>query len=134
MESAESPRTPFNLLMCHFNNMPGLIIYDNSCHLHNFALKREPTRFKNTRFMIDRLHYRNHKCTRGYSMDSYVSDDKIKNTNSQANEQVNSLLRRLSTPVGGMSSDNAKHHVSVFLALRNIDINVNYANNKPVDE
>ena len=67
-------------------------------------------------------------------MDSYASDHKIKNTNSKANEQVNSLLCTLRTPISGMTSDNAKHHVSVFLALRNIDINVKYANDKPVDE
>ena len=79
MDSPESPRIPFNILMCHFNEMPDLIIYDNACHLHLYALKREPTRFRNTRFMVDRLHYRNHnKCTGGYSMDSYASDHKIK--------------------------------------------------------
>ena len=127
MDSPESPRTPFNLLMCHFDEMPGLIIYDNACHLHLYALKREPTRFKNTRFMVDRLHYKNHKkCSEGYCMDSYDPDELIKNCNSQSNEQVNSLLRRLKAPVSGMTSDNAKHHVSVFLALRNIDINVKY--------
>ena len=63
-----------------------------------------------------------------------AADPLIKNVNSQACEQLNSALRKLSIPVSGMPSDNAKHHISVFLALRNIDKNVTYLNLKRVDE
>ena len=134
MDSPESPAVPFRMLMRHFEEMPDVVIYDNSCHLHLYALKREPARFKNVRFMIDRLHWKTHKCTEGYSMTSYAADPLIKNVNSQACEQLNSDLRKLSIPVSGMPSENAKHHISVFLALRNIDKNVTYLNLKRVDE
>ena len=126
MESPESPKVPFNMLMYHFNEMPSLIIYDNCCQLHNYILKREPTRFSNTRFMVDRLHDKTHKCTAGYTMDSYIADPKIKNINSQVCEQLNSALCKLRSSISGMPSHNAKHHLSVFLAIRNLDKNTNY--------
>ena len=99
MDSAESPRTVFDILVRRFPKIPSLIIYDNACKLHLFALKREPARFQQTRFMVDRLHYRKGHvgCTLGYSMDSYSSNPYIKSINSQANEQANAALRRLAT-------------------------------------
>ena len=126
MDAPESPKVPFNMLMYHFNEMPSLIIYDDSCHLHNYILKREPKRFSNTRYMVDRLHDKTHKCSAGYTMDSYITDPKIKNINSQACEQLNSALCKLRTSISGMPSHNAKHHLSVFLAIRNLDKNDDY--------
>jgi hypothetical protein len=38
-----------------------LVIYDNSCNLHVWCMKRFPTTFKDTTFMVDRLHWYNHK-------------------------------------------------------------------------
>ena len=126
MDSQESPKVPFNMLMYHFDKMPSLIIYDDCCHLHNYILKREATRFSNTRFMVDRLHDKTHKCSAGYTMDSYSADPNIKNINSQACEQLNSALCKLRTSISGMPSHNAKHHLSVFLAIRNLDKNADY--------
>ena len=126
IDSPESPNVPFNMLMYHFNEMPSLIIYDNCCHLHNYILKREPKRFSNTRFMVDRLHDKTHKCSAGYTMDSYIADPKIKNINSQVCEQLNSALSKLRASISGMPSHNAKHHLSVFFAIRNLDKNAAY--------
>lgn len=107
--------------MRRFPNIPPLIIYDNACSLHLYALKREPKRFMNVRFMVDRMHRKNHVCTEGYSMDNYVKDPDIKNFNSQACEQANSQLRRLRTQLAYMTPENAKFHVKLFLAMRNKD-------------
>ena len=123
MDSPESPRTAFNLLVRHFDKMPRIVIYDNACKLHLTALKREPVLFQNTKFMVDRLHYRQGHigCSLGYSMDTYSSDKEIKNINSQANEQANRKLRLLSTQAAYMSPENVIQHVKIFLAIRNID-------------
>jgi hypothetical protein len=123
MESAESPRTAFDILIRRFQKMPKLIIYDNSCKLHLFALKREPVRFRNTHFLVDRLHYRKGHvgCSVGYSMDSYDADKDIVTINSQTNEQANASLRRLSTQLTYMHPSNVIKHTSVFLAIRNMD-------------
>merc|ERR1712105_87726 len=103
--------------------MPRYVIYDNSCKLHLYCLKREPARFRNTIFLVDRLHYpRGHiGCSLGYSMDTYEADDKIKNINSQANEQANAKLRLLSTQAVNMAPENLIQHTKVFLALRKMD-------------
>ena len=123
LQYSESPKTAFDLLVRRFEKMPRYLIYDNSCKLHLYALKREPIRFQNTKFMVDRLHYpRGHVgCSLGYSMDTYSSDNTIKNINSQANEQANARLRLLSTQAVCMSPENIIQHTKVFLALRNMD-------------
>ena len=123
MRSAESPQTAFDILVRRFRTTPRVIVYDNACKLHVYALKREPRRFQNTRFLVDRLHYRRGHvgCSLGYSMDSYASDEYVSSINSQANEQANASLRRLATQLTYMAPDNVKKHTAVFLALRNMD-------------
>ncbi|KAI8516532.1 hypothetical protein Bbelb_051130 [Branchiostoma belcheri] len=37
------------------------VIYDNSCNLHTYCLNRDPLLFKHTWFLMDRLHWKNHK-------------------------------------------------------------------------
>ena len=123
MDACESPRTAFDILVRRFRHIPKLLIYDNACKLHLFCLKREPKRFSESRFMVDRLHYRKGHigCSLGYSMDSYKHDDDIASINSQANEQANASLRRLTTQLAYMSPSNVIRHTSTFLALRNMD-------------
>ena len=80
MVASESPRIAFEIFVRRFNKMPSVLIYDNACKLHLYALKREPARFMNTRFMVDRLHMKKGHvgCSLGYSMDSYSEDENIK--------------------------------------------------------
>ena len=53
MINPESLRTPFEMYVQRFRVMPEHFIYDNACKLHAYALRREPARFKNTKFSID---------------------------------------------------------------------------------
>ena len=55
-------------------------------------------------------------------MVTYCADDDINGINSQINEQANSALRRLQTQITYMPPENLIRHTSVFLALRNLDI------------
>ena len=122
MTSAESPKTPFDIFIRRFSPfLPNMrIFYDNSCNLHQYALNREPKRFSETIFLIDRLHYQDHKaCTEGYSTSAYNSDPSIKAINTQVNEQANSDLRNLSKQVTHMRPDNVMLHTKIFLAERN---------------
>lgn len=43
------------------NVAPKVVIYDNACNLHDYALNRDPGFFKNTKFFVDRFHWFNHK-------------------------------------------------------------------------
>ena len=46
MLSHESP------ISTRFETPPTIIIYDNSCKLHQYILNRQPSHFKNTRFSL----------------------------------------------------------------------------------
>lgn len=125
MQTPESPKTIFDVLMMRFKRMPKLIIYDNACHLHTYCLKREPNRFENTRFMVDRLHFRKGHtgCSLGYDMTRYNADEYIVGINSQVNEQANRAIHNLSTQMACMGPQNVIQHMKTFLALRNMQRN-----------
>ena len=89
MKYSESVRTVHNLLYSRFTRAPSIIIYDNCCNLHMYALAREPDFYNNTLFVIDRLHENSHgTCSPAYSCDRYVQ---LRDTNTQIAEQKNSL-------------------------------------------
>lgn len=60
MHSNESPNTPFTVFRMRFRKAPRLIVYDNACNLHSYSLNRDPVFFKNSQFLVDRLHWRDH--------------------------------------------------------------------------
>ena len=45
---------------CYFILAPKVIIYDNACNLHTYALNRDPLFFRYTKFVVDRFHWKNH--------------------------------------------------------------------------
>ena len=105
----------FCLMM--LNQAPELIIYDNSCHLQEYCLSRTPDFFKNTEFLVDRLHWHNHTtCSQGHNISLYPVLSKI---NSQAAEQLNSFLARYRTQFSFMKLKNFSKHLSLFINLRN---------------
>ena len=82
---------------------------------------REPTHFKDTRFFVDRFHWRGHiGCSSGYSMDKYATQS-MGSINSQVNEQANAGLQRIKGQLAYMKPDNFMFHVKLFLAITNMD-------------
>ena len=93
MSYAESPRFLFSLLLEYWEKPPKTIIYDNACHGHEFCLNREPSFFKDTHFLIDKFHYKNHRaCSRAYNS-SLFKDAAV--LNSQVCEQFNKTLKKI---------------------------------------
>ena len=122
MRECESPRHPFQIFKTRFTRPTENIVYDNSCRLHIYCLNREPVFFQATRFFVDRFHWRGHVgCTSGYCLDKYPSQD-IAQINSQINEQANAGLQRIKAQLSYMSLDNFIFHLSLFLAIKNVDI------------
>ena len=120
LRSCESPRHPFEIFTTRFQQPPKAIVYDNACHLHIYCLNREPQRFQNTLFLVDRFHWRGHVgCSQGYCMDNYIH---LRSLNSQVNEQANSGLQRIKGQLAYMSIDNFIFHLSLFLSLKNADV------------
>ena len=94
LRSCESLRHPFRLFTTRFTSPPpSVIVYDNACQLHTYALKREPQRFKRTLFAVDQFHWCGHVgCSSGYNLNLYSVH---KSLNSQANEQANAGLQHI---------------------------------------
>lgn len=85
MRDSESPRTLFEVLYTRFPVAPRLVVYDNGCNAHAFALNREPVFFKNTQFMIDALHFKCHTgCCSAYDIKHHAH---TRHLNSQLCEQ-----------------------------------------------
>ena len=97
MDKHESPRTAFDILTTRFRTPPKVVVYDNCCKLHAMALKREPHRFRKTKFLVDRFHSKGHTCSDGYHMDTYHKDKNIREINSKLCEQLNARLINLNS-------------------------------------
>ncbi|XP_070549105.1 uncharacterized protein [Ptychodera flava] len=120
MQQHESPALPFRIIKQRFHTAPRIIIYDNCCKLHQYCLNREPAFFKNTMFLVDRLHWCNHTgCSSGYNMNTYKTNSEIKNLNSQICEQTNAAVSRIKSQLAYMLPDNFIFHAALFFAISN---------------
>jgi uncharacterized protein YozE (UPF0346 family) len=117
MVDSESPNTPFTILRTRFRSAPKTVVYDNACHLMAYSLNRDPARFRDTTFLVDRFHWGNHtSCSPSFSLNKYNG---LKFLNSQITEQTNSSLSKLRTQLSYMTLDNFKLHAQLYLFLRN---------------
>ena len=121
MKTHESPKHLFKIFLTCFESLPKMIIYDNSCKLHQYVLNREPSHFKDTLFFVDRFHWRGHiGCSSGYSLDKYSTYD-ISSINSQVNEHGNAGLQRIKGQIAYMKPSKFIFHVKLFLGIINMD-------------
>lgn len=83
-------------------------------------LNREPGFFRETIFLVDRMHWHGHRnCSRGYSIDSYRGRLDLLKINTQVNEQQNAGLARIKAQLSYMLPDNFMFHAALYLAFRN---------------
>jgi CxC4 like cysteine cluster associated with KDZ transposases len=93
LESAESPKTISEILITRFPQAQ-IVMYDNSCKLHDYMLNRFPNACTDMVFMIDKLHIKNHdNCAPTYSAFAY--DSLLCGISTVLAEQRNSTLARL---------------------------------------
>ncbi|CAB4029387.1 Hypothetical predicted protein [Paramuricea clavata] len=118
MRDHESPNIPFTILRTRFPKAPELVIYDNSCRLHEYCLNRDPAFFKNTKFVVDKFHWKNHSgCCEGYNMKLYPT---LTVHNSQAAEQCNSAIKPLASMVSYMEYQNFLLFSKLYIWYRNM--------------
>ena len=85
MNEAESPRTLFEVIYSRWAVPPKVVVYDNSCHGHQYFLNREPRYASTIAFLIDKLHFKGHTgCCRAYDIGLYPE---LAHLNSQMAEQ-----------------------------------------------
>ena len=120
LQDAESPVGLFRVLYERFDVAPRIVVYDNACHLHRACLSREPHFFSNTFFVVDRLHWGNHKnCSPGYSCNIYRDTPLIVGINSEVAEQAHSQIKRIATQLGFMTLPNALRYLHFFFGRLN---------------
>ncbi|GAQ93268.1 hypothetical protein KFL_014030020, partial [Klebsormidium nitens] len=97
MLRGESPRDAFVVLYTRLRreDLPEVLVHDNSCALRNYCFRREPAHFAKVRFVVDRFHFSKagtevHKCGPSNSLDIY---DALHWVNTSAVESVNSFLK-----------------------------------------
>lgn len=99
MESAESPRTVFELLYCRWQRAPRVLCYDNACNAIQYCLNRECQFFQDTSPFVDSMHYRDHKrCATDFDSQRCNAIN-----NSSLAEQKNAIVRTLEATCGYMS-------------------------------
>jgi hypothetical protein len=60
MQRQEGVSTFFNILYCRLPEAPKMVIYDNGCNLHVYAVARAPSFFRDTAFVVDKFHMPGH--------------------------------------------------------------------------
>lgn len=110
---AEGRDEAYAFLTGYFRSAPKVIVYDFSCALEEYCLNRAPTFFKDTLFVVDKFHWKNHvACAWGYCMSKYTFLD---NLNSQLAEQCNSALKKIRPALGRMLQSNFMSAIRLYL-------------------
>ena len=119
MTTGESPAMLFDLVMTRFEtDYSPHIIYDASCLAKEYGYNRELRRFMSLTISTDRFHQCNHKsCSDSFRSSEYSS---LANTNTEACEQTNSALRRVSSSTTYMSPIMYMRSLTLFLADLNV--------------
>ena len=93
MPNAEGRNELFSWMVKYLKVPPKVIVYDYACSLHEYCINRVPDWFKSTLFLVDRLHWFNHKsCCSSYNVNIYLW---LSHINTVICEQNNSALGRI---------------------------------------
>ena len=86
LHEGESARSVFEVLYTRWPSAPDMVVYDNACNLSIYCHIRESYFFRNSSFVIDKLHHWNHfECSPAFMFDLFAS---LIKKNSQLVEQL----------------------------------------------
>ena len=124
MLTHESPSMLFDIITTRFeSDYNPHIIYDASCLAMEYGYNRELKRFMSLNITTDRFHEANHKtCSQSFKSSVYNS---LRYTNTEACEQSNSALRRVTSSTTYMSPMIYLRSLTLFLADFNLTSNSN---------
>ena len=112
----------FDIVMTRFDpDYNPKIIYDNSCKLKEYGLNRELARFMKIQITTDNFHEENHTtCSSSFKSSQY---DGLNKVNTEAAEQTNSILRRISSSTTFMSPELYMKSLTFFMGYQNMKSN-----------
>ena len=130
---SEGRNDPFSVLRTYMRKAPKVVVYDFACSLEEYCLNRDPVWFRDTLFVIDRFHWKNHKryaCSRGgftmeccscpksFHMSNYTG---LYGKNSSICEQFHAYLGRFKSAATGMKLCNFVRWLRLWIDMWNAD-------------
>jgi len=119
MPFSEGRNDPFSVLKTYLRKAPKIIVYDFACSLEEYCLNRDPDWFRDTLFVIDRFHWKNHYgCPKAFNMSNYTG---LYGKNSSICEQYHAYLSRFRAAASGMKLANFVRWLRLWVDLWNAD-------------
>ncbi|KAI0638143.1 hypothetical protein C8Q77DRAFT_412950 [Trametes polyzona] len=121
---SEGRNDVFSAIYTRFVKAPEIIVYDFACQLAPYSLVREARYFRQTRFLIDEFHARDHtKCGQAcFASNSMQYDERVRSVNTSAAECGNQGLGRIRKSVSYMTYEHAVIYTKTFLDIWNRSI------------
>lgn len=120
LPKAEGRNELYSWMVSYLERAPEVVVYDFACSAHKYCTLRAPGFFKDTTWVVDRFHWKNHKsCSHAYDMSQYPWLDHV---NSEIAEQVNSQLQAVKAAVSQMKQENYVKVLRLVLTERNLRV------------
>ena len=118
MTRAESTSLALSAMMGYFKILPVVVLYDNACNTLAAALLRLPWFLLLVFLIVDRFHYKGHKCNALYDADIYKRLDKVK---SSVAESINAKVKRALYNMRFIAGDKQVQYLNIRFALLNLE-------------
>jgi len=112
----------FSAIWTHWPRAPSTVVYDAACLLMSYSIRCEPRYFKNTKFLVDRFHWFNHKkCSRASALKTYMNGGEraLNRMNDSVAESCNALLKKLRVSVSYMTKYLCMPFMKIFMHIAN---------------
>ena len=122
MVKAEGRNDVMSAVLTRWKRAPRVICYDYACDLMRYSITREPSYFKETLFVIDQLHIKNHwDCSECFDFSQYKASGtkELFAFNDQVAEQGNSLIDMIRVSCQYMSLGRFMDFTRLHLEVRN---------------
>ena len=118
MTRAESTSLALSAMMAFFKTLPVVVLYDNACNTLAAALLRLPWFLLMVFLVVDRFHYKGHKCNALYDADIYKRLDNVK---SSVAESINAKVKRSLYNMRFIKGDKLVLYLNIRFALLNLE-------------
>lgn len=113
---SEGRKDPASSLYGYCEVPPGVVFYDFTCSLSEYAHNRESGFFRDTRFFHDVFHGYTHKCSPAFKCERLLGFECV---NTSICEQFNSFLQRIKASAKLMSQCHFAYYVQFFIHVWN---------------
>jgi len=117
MTRAESTSLALSSILSHLPIPPRVLYYDNGCNLFASTLLRFPWLLHQCRVVVDRFHYKSHKCCAFFDPDCYYALDEQRSTTA---ESFNARIARSVHHMRYLRGNNLVPFLQIRFALLNL--------------